>query len=221
MVGASSRVSLMATQLIFSSKIFEEQALIFVPLTKSWHPPSCCIWADDEFQMPEKVSLQPHYDHLIDFFCKSLSVSKPNLRMYIEALKNMSERTLLPPIPSQFKKMIRLISSMDPTSTDVTPLKTACIFSVVTTTGTLMCSGMTSEWVIIDRLEYGVAFAGQMDLLDYTLEEVRLSTQFLFAMDLGSRYLSKLVEEQTTVNDSFVDKMLSVAFRKKARALSR
>lgn len=208
------------TKLIFASNLFEEQALIFVPVTNNWHPPSACIWADDEVQMPGKVSIKTPYNNLDDFFCKNLSVPRPDLQMHIQALQDLSH-TRPPPTTSQLQNMIKLVSSMGPSPEDVIQLRNANIFSVLTTNGERRVTSIASEWAIVDRLEYGSAFSGQLNMLDYTLKEVRSCSNFLLALDLRRRHLSELVEEKTTVREGFFDSDLTRMFRTKAYALFR
>lgn len=114
-----------------------------------------------------------------------------------------------------------LISSMGPTINDVADLRRANIFSVVTTNGQKTFTNTTADFAIVDRSEYGSAFAGKIRMLDYSIEEVRACRSFLLSLDLKRRHLSELVEETTTVRDGAINTELSQSFRMKAYALFR
>ncbi|KAF4628320.1 hypothetical protein G7Y89_g9830 [Cudoniella acicularis] len=149
-----------------------------------------------------------------------LGVQKPNLEMHVQALKELA-RSQPPPSTSEIKRMIMLISSMDPDADDVTELRRSNIFSVKLTNGQKKFTDSSSDFAIGDRAEYGSAFAGKIRILDYSIEEVRACRSLLLALDLKSRHLSELVEEKTTVEDGEIDNELSQSFRLKAYALFR
>ena len=78
-----------------------------------------------------------------------------------------------------------------------------------------------AEFAIVDRLEYSKAFAGKIEILDSTIEEVRASREFLRALDMERKYLSALVEETITVQDGVLNTGLTRSFVSKAYALFR
>ncbi|CZR61946.1 uncharacterized protein PAC_11843 [Phialocephala subalpina] len=199
---------------------FEESRLVFVPLWNSWWSPSYCIWCDDQVRIPQRAPIKTPYGGLEDFFCRVLGVQRPNLGMHVEALKELA-RVQPAASASQIKQTMMLISSMDPTPDDVRDLRLSNIFSVTTTTGQTAFTNSTADFAIVDRLEYGAAFAGKINLLDYSLTEVRSSGPLLFALGMQGRHLSNLVEEPTTVQGGAIDTALSRAFRSKAYALFR
>jgi hypothetical protein len=149
-----------------------------------------------------------------------LGIPKPNLDMHVQALKELAQ---IRPTPSAFeiKRMVMLISSMGPTSDGVTVLQRAKIFSVVTTNGQRTFTDSTADFAIVDRSEYGSAFAGRIRILDYSIEEVRACRSLLLALGLKRRHLSEMVEETTTVRDGAINTELSQSFRMKAYAIFR
>lgn len=110
---------------------------------------------------------------------------------------------------------------MDPTAGDVDELKGSNIFAVKPKNGKSTFTSSAAEFAIIDRLEYGSAFAGKIALLEYTVEEVRACRSLLLALGLKRRHLSELVEETTTVQNGAINTELSQSFRLKAYALFR
>ena len=191
-----------------------------MPSQNSWHPPSTCIWADDQVHIPRKAPIKAHYPNLEDFFCRVLDIPKPDLGMHVQALKELAQNRP-PPSASETKRMIILISSMDPTEEEVADLRRCNIFSVKTTNGQTTFTNTTADFAIADRLEYGFAFAGKIRILDYSIEEVRVSRSLLFALGLKRRLLSEMVEEETKVQDGAISTGLSSSFRQKSYALFR
>jgi hypothetical protein len=166
------------------------------------------------------VSIKTAYATLKDFFCRLLGVPTPNPQMHVLALKELAQiRT--PPSPSEVKQSIILISSMDPTRQDLTDLWRSNIFSVKTRNGQRSFTNAAADFAIIDRSEYGSAFAGQIAMLDYSIEEVRACRSLLLALDLKRKHLSELVEEKTTVQGGEIDHDLSHNFQLKAYAIFR
>lgn len=200
--------------------LFEEDRLIFVPSQNTWDSPSSCIWVEDQIGIPQKVSIKTSYANLENFFCKMLGVPKPDLKVLVQMLVEFSKIRPFPPI-SKFKPIIMHISSLGPTARDLEDLKMAYIFSVTMTNGKRGASNINASFAIIDRLEYGSAFKGQLEMLDYSIEEVHACRNFLLALDPKRKYLSELVEERTTVRDGAIDTKLSHSFRMKANALLR
>ncbi|KAH8586657.1 hypothetical protein B0O99DRAFT_585566 [Bisporella sp. PMI_857] len=200
--------------------IMEELELVYLPSENSWHPLSSCIWAGDHIRIPGKVAIKSHYSTLEDFFCRVLDVPKPSLEMHVQALKQLA-RTLPTPSASAIKQSIMLISSMDPTENDVKDLRRSRIFSVRTTSGQISFADSAADFAIVDRSEYGIAFAGKINLLDYSIAEVRACGSLLLALGLKRLHLSILVEETTKVQDGVISTNLTRNFRLKAYALFR
>jgi hypothetical protein len=193
---------------------------VFIPSQNTWQPLSSCIWADDQIQIPRKESIKTVYASLEDFFCGILNVPTPNLDMHVQALIELTQSQPTPPA-SEIKRMIMLISSMGPTNDDVVDLRRVNIFSVVVANGQKTFTNSTADFAIVDRSEYGSAFAGKIRMLDYSIEEVRACRSFLLSLDLKRQHLSELVEETTTVRDGSINTELSRSFRMKAYALFR
>lgn len=160
------------------------------------------------------------YGELQEFFCRILDVSKPDLSMHVQALKELA---LTRPSPSAkaVQERIKLISSMSPTVSNLQSLKRSKVFSVKITSGQLAFADSLADFAIPDRLEYRDAFSKKIQMLDYSLEDVRACRPFLLAMNLQRKHLSQLVEETTTVADSVIDNELTKNLREKSYALFR
>ncbi|KAE8452297.1 hypothetical protein EG329_000997 [Mollisiaceae sp. DMI_Dod_QoI] len=199
---------------------FEESELLFLPSRNTWHPLSSCIWAEDQVRIPRKTSIKSHYASLDDFFCRILGIAKPNLEMNVQALKELAHSQPAAST-SEIKRMIMFISSMGPTLDDVKDLRRSNIFPVKILNQQNSFTNALADFAIVDRSEYGSAFAGKIRILDYSIEEVRASRPLLLALGMRGKHLSELVEEETTVRDGAIDSELSQRFRSKAYALFR
>ena len=87
--------------------------------------------------------------------------------------------------------------------------------------GGIRLESIRTDFAIIDRIEYGVAFEGKVSVLNYTLEEVREYRSFLLPLGLGGRYMSKIIEEKSMVTGGDLHPRLSDEYRRKAYALFR
>jgi len=100
-------------------------------------------------------------------------------------------------------------------------LQKSNIFSVKTTNGQKIFTIGSADFAIVDRVEYGLAFAGKIRILDYSIEEVRACRPLLLALGLRRQHLSELVEETTMVQGGVLSNRLSQDFQSKAYALFR
>ncbi len=193
---------------------------MYQPSQNTWHPPSSCIWADDQVQIPEKAPIKTPYRSLIRFFCDLLDVPKPDIEMHIQGLIKLAE-SRRPLLESKIKQMIMLISSIDPSADDVAELQGANIFLVATTNGQKTFTNCSGGFAIVDRIEYGSAFAGKISMLDYSIEEVNDCKSVFYSLGMRKKYLSELVDETTSVDDGAIDTEMTYTFRMKAYALVR
>lgn len=100
-----------------------------------------------------------------------LGVKEPDLTMFITELEQLALE------PSQLvdvvKGLIKDISALNPhrdSLHEVLPLKA---IPVKSTDGTVSLRHAFDTFVIVDHLEYGEIFKSEVDILDFTMEEVR------------------------------------------------
>lgn len=198
---------------------FEDNSLIFVPSQNAWFPPSSCIWADDRTRIPQRTPISTPYASLQEFFCHVLQVQKPDLRMYVQELMQLSKDR--PPSLFRIKESISLISTMDPSSKSLKSLRSANILPVRLPSGDVKLTNASVDFAIIDRKVYGEALQGQITTLDFSLNEVHACRSFLLALDLGRRFISAAVEEKTSAQGSLPNLELTDALREKAHAIFR
>lgn len=139
--------------------------------------------------------------------------------MHVQALQQLS---LIRPLDGPaLKQSMLLISSMEPNPEDIKDLVHTNIFSVKPVEGPKTYTNSVADFAIVDRSEYGSAFKGKINLLDFTTREARDCRPFLFALGLKGKHLSEMVEETTSVKEGVIDKLLTRQFRLKANALVR
>ena len=143
---------------------------------------------------------------------------KPNLDMHIQALKELADGNAS---IEEIKDAIRKISLMEPSRDALVDLQASKILPVKFPDGRTRLESIRTDFAIIDRFEYGVAFEGKVSVLNCTLEEVREYRSFLLPLGLGGRYMSKIVEEKSMVTGGDLHPRLSDEFRRKAYALFR
>jgi hypothetical protein len=183
--------------LISDRASFEENALIYDTIHKNWVSTSSCLWSKNA-QIPGKVTILSQYGDLKDFFIGVLKVRIPDLNMLIEELSRVASSN---PTVDDVKSLIWQINSFSPTRKVVEKLKPLTIFPVKAASRSIapvVLRARNESFSIIDRQPWADAFQGQIDLLDFSLEEVRKLRPFLSSFDLESRYLSRAIAETSS-----------------------
>lgn len=200
----------------FLKRQFESLALVYVPSSETWLPPSACLWIDEKIRISGKASISKVYVSLEAFFTQSLEVSRPEISTYVKELQSAAGRV---DHVDEIRNLMRYISSMAPKTSSVQSLRKSSIFPVRLPDGTLQLSNAEADFAIADRQEHYDAFSSEVIMLAFSLHEIRDCGDFLQAMDLGKRYTSKAVEEQSSESGSRLDQTLTDFFRQRAYAL--
>lgn len=201
----------------FRSRV-EEQSLIYYSQGQSWHCPSACIWAEDNIQLPGKVSIATAYKGRKAFFTKILGVMKPTLELHISALEDKIAKG-----SSKGEVVLEMLNicAYSPEPKALEGLRDCKCFPVMYANGTTAWLDRSGIFSIVDRRDYGELFAGQLTLLDLSLEDVHSLKYFLHGLGLADRYMSAAVQEQTQTPDGRLHKRLTTNLRNKAYAISR
>jgi hypothetical protein len=152
------------------------------------------------------------------FFTQTLGVPKPTTRMYMESLK--AEANANAP-PSRLKEIMVLINSLGAKFADVVGLQEAKVFPIKLTNGTSSLASASFNFAILDNNAHWDTFQGKIAALDFSLEEVRDTRQFLLAIGLEDRFSSKLVKEVTDVKGGSFDQEMTDTLRLKSEAIVR
>ena len=201
------------------SQRFEEEGLVYEPVQKEWHKPSSCLWTDDT-RLSGKVALFGHYSDLQAFFVQCLGVEEPGIDTYIDELQSLVVSDESPSV-EKVKDLIKQINSFRPVKGALNKLKPYGFLPVQGTDATTSLKTTLELFAIGDRSKYASAFKGKVPILDFDLGEVRVLKQTIEALHLEHRYMSQLVVETTTVNDSSKEKTLSDSVQRRAYALLR
>lgn len=180
-----------------------------------------CLWADESMRVPRQHSICGYYDELEHFFTVMLGVRYPDLKAHVEALRELAHPAEQDEHWQQrVKDSMALISALKPQADDLKQLLSANILPVVTSSGQISRTNSRVEFVIMDREEYAASFP-DVHTLALTLAEVNSCRRFLIAMGLQSRYISKLVVDQTMAVDSRPDTSLTQILQLRAYAFYR
>ena len=208
----------LANALLLDRSAFNDDELVYNPKNQSWYSPSLCIWAEDQIQLPGKISIATTYKQLRSFFVNTLSVRQPNLRMHIHSLK---QKALENPDKGEIMQEMLNICAFKPKPKSLEELSACKCLPVKLRSGTIDWQDRSGEFAIIDRREYGELFSGRVNFLDLSLEEVHSLRSLLVGLGLEDRYTSKAVKETTAVQGGLVNERLTNDLRRKAYAICR
>ncbi|KAF8857981.1 hypothetical protein BDZ45DRAFT_743799 [Acephala macrosclerotiorum] len=170
---------------------FEKDALIYDILGQNWTAPSACLWSKDA-RVPGKSTINGQYEDLKDLFVGVLKVKVPDLRLLVEEFKRVAQSS---PSINDIKSLIWQINTFAPTiKAALDKLRRSKIFPVRKANGTLGLRSRLARFSIIDHQPWADAFEGKLDVLDFSLKEVRTLEPFLSCMEVGG-YLSEVVIE--------------------------
>src|SRR6201999_4083380 len=134
------------------------------------------------------------------FFVGQLKVETPSLATFIEELKELLRSDKNASI-EEVKEHIRNINRYAPMTKDIEgfDLESLEFLPSRNPDGGVTLVNPSSDFAIVDRIEYGNAFKDKVSILDFTLEESHTLRPFLSALGLENRFMSLNVEESSTV----------------------
>ncbi len=201
---------------------FENDALIYNVLNKTWAAASSCLWSKDA-QIPGKITIISQYKDLKDLFVGVLKVKIPDLGLLVEELSRVARSS---PTVDDVKSLIWQINSFTPSRKALQKLVDHPIFPVRLLNGTVEAIELrdrSGHFSIIDRQPWADAFQGEVEFLHFTLEEVRKLQPFLSCLDLEGGYLSRVVVEKSSFQGNIQEPSgkRTRQLRRRAHALSR
>ncbi len=140
--------------------------------------------------------------------------------MFIEEIRRLANGAEAPSI-QKMSELIKEISSREPTREALGILRACNILPIKGTDGQVSLKHAASRFAIVDRLQYGDLFRGEVPMLDFGLEDIHELRPFLLALNLEDRYMSRTVKEVSMTNASTLDPVLSRSMREKAYAIFR
>ncbi|KAE8310815.1 hypothetical protein BDV41DRAFT_566266 [Aspergillus transmontanensis] len=200
--------------------MFTEQDLVYLPAERAWLTPASCVWADAQ-RIGEKYGISTVYPELEDFFRGTLNVQVPTTETYIEQLRILASHD--PENVAEIKNAIDKMVALSPRPNDLEGLHEIAFLTVKMPSGSVELLRPTDTFFIADRIEYRSTFQGKVPILDFSLEEVRRLDRLLKSLSLEDRYISRVVQEKTMVEQPSPEPCLSEtrAFRRKAKHIYR
>ena len=113
------------------------------------------------------------------------------------------------------------INNWKPKSGGVQALLNENIIPVTDEHGRRILLKPKDTFAIMDRQKYGAMFAGKVATLAIPLDELRTVRTLLSALELDNRYVSRLVNETSKVENAVRDAALTRDFRQRAYSLLR
>jgi hypothetical protein len=204
----------------FRRFFIEKYKLVYYPKLKRWYAASSCIWAPDEIQVPHKICLASQYKQQRSFFHKVLEIEEPSVTMHITALQS---RALEPkPNKDSILREVKNICALSPSTDLLNKELSDCKFLPVRRPdGGIEWLDRTGAFAIVDRREYADVLENQINILDLSLDEVHSIDFVLRGLGLEERYMSRAIEEETSVQAGLPDEPLTKDLRRKASAICR
>jgi len=197
---------------------FQSEGLIYSLPQRSWHRSTACVWYKRPL-LPDQVAISEQYSEFETFFCQSLQIQVPDLKMLVSGLKTLEGINSV----REARELIWQINALDPDKKTLEPLANASVLPVKLKDGTVILRKPSSTFAIIDRKPLADALDGHITFLDFSLEDIRLLRPFLSALKLEGRYLSQLVVEKSSVQGIFSQPSVDLTryLRRRAHSLTR
>ncbi|KAM0213029.1 hypothetical protein ACHAQD_009471 [Fusarium lateritium] len=177
--------------------LFEESPLILAKKEGSmgWYKIYDCVWPSNA-SLGGKAVLSDLYGGLKEFFVDKLGVEGSMLNIRYDELKESSQRSVkaTKAIIMQFSDFLRTTTVL----LDPEPIRKSKIFPVKGPEGTVSLCSIDADFAIRDTLFDG-DWLGHLAVLDFDLKETRHLKLFFSWLGIEDRYLSRCIEEQTSI----------------------
>ena len=204
------------------------ESLIYVPSDRShkWYKAGQCVWSSEGTSLG-KPYLEPIYPTVVELFVDYFGVPKLSFKLAYQQLIEIGQKVSddmsdIKNLLCSLAELLRVDSNeAKPSFGDEARL--CKVFPVLLPDGRLQALSANDTFAILDRQHYADKLKGKIKLLDFSLEEVRRLEPFIQWAGLTNRYLSRLVVEQTIVEDEICneDKQLTRDLLSKANAFVR
>lgn len=163
-----------------------------------WHRVSACLWSSTT-DIKGKVTLNDDYEDLEEFFLDDLGVRTLTLQMvYDELLQTQPEAPI-----DDVKTALRSLNALLKTENDrpdPRPLAKKSIFPVRYANGQTALRTADTDFALNDNDSLAEKFQGQIQLLDFSREEILRLKPLLQWVGLANRYLSCVIRESTSAH---------------------
>lgn len=207
-------------------EMFKDEDLIYAPVhqPRQWFSTVDCVWSS-EGKMLGKPCLESFYPDLEELFVDYFEIPRLNFALVYQQLIGIGDSTLRAP---DAKILLESLAALLKAEKHPRPefgeeAKSSRVFPVRTPGGGTEQLSALDEFAIVDREHYAAALKERIKFLDFSLDEVQRLKPLLRWAGLDDRYLSRLVSEQTVVDDGpcSIDSGLTYTLTKKAGAFVR
>ena len=119
------------------------------------------------------------------------------------------------------KDLFKELNSFGPRAPALDRLKDAPVIPVKGTDGLIRLVKATDAFAIVDRLQYLKLFDNKIPVMDYGREDTHKLESLISALGLGGRYMSRLVQELSMVNQASNHVALSGSIKRRAYSIFR
>ena len=175
--------------------------------------------------MTEVEVIGPLYPDLMSFFQGRLRIKVATASMMIKELCKLatSKNIAIDKIKEALLKIGRFVAKEDhdeKMDDALEELKLLPFIPVIASQGACGRARPTDAFVVNDHDRYFRAFHGQVDFVDISQEDSHTVSMLFDMLDIGSKYLSKSVREESAIGDDVnEDDLLTDELRAKAYAL--
>ncbi|SCV57582.1 unnamed protein product [Fusarium fujikuroi] len=204
---------------------FRDSPLIYLPgqEAKKWYKvPECVFYS--ECPSGDEISLEYLYPDMSSLFVSFLEVPKLSASLVYQNFLDVGNTAQ--PIPDLKKLLWSLLDTLAadtvPSSVYADKIRDCRVFPVKLPSGEVQPMNVLGDFCINDRPMYAAALKENANFLDFSVEEVYRLRPVIEWLRLTERYLSKLVTEKTSVDESqgVEDKVLAHDIASKAAALA-
>jgi hypothetical protein len=160
-----------------------------------WYKIHDCVWPSNT-SLGGKAVLSDHYGSLKEFFVNKLGVEDSMPNTSYDELKHPSQRSV-----KDIKATIMQFSNLLRTTTvflDPELIRKSKIFPVKGLNGIVTLDSVDADFLIKDTLLYE-DWLCHLRILDFDMQEFQRLKPFFSWLGIEDRYLSRCVEEQTSI----------------------
>ncbi|PNP81519.1 hypothetical protein FNYG_05194 [Fusarium nygamai] len=204
---------------------FRDSPLIYRPWeeARKWYKTPECVFYN-ECPSGDEIALEHHYPDMSPLFVSFLEVPKLSPSLLYQNLQNVGNTTQ--PIPDLKKLLWSLLDTLaadtGSSSVDADKIRDCRVFPVKLPSGEVQPMNALGDFCINDRPLYAAALKENANFLDFSVEEVHRLRPVIEWLGLTKRYLSNVVTEKTSVDESqgTEDKVLARDIASKSAALA-
>ncbi|KAF9773489.1 hypothetical protein IL306_008684, partial [Fusarium sp. DS 682] len=177
---------------------FESSPLIYISQSryKGWYKSTEVLWSSST-ELCGMGTLKESYESLGEFFQGKLGIKSLSLQILYDQLSQSPQCS-----PEQMEEAIFVLNDFirnESSFIDPHPIRNARIFPVRELDGAVALKSMETEFAIGDNDNLRVKFQDKISFLNFDLKKVRRLKPLFNWLRLENRYLSRCIQENTTI----------------------